>query len=50
MIMIMIKTIINILFFLNENENENKNENENENKNKKIFNFMIIMTIQNNLR
>ena len=31
-IMIMIKTFINLLFFLNENENENKNDNNNENK------------------
>ena len=32
MIMIMIKTIINLLFFLNENENEHENENDNNNK------------------
>ena len=34
--MIMIKTIISILFFLNENENENDNEND---KNKTIKNI-----------
>ena len=33
----MIKTIINLLFFLNENDNENKDENENENENKKYL-------------
>ena len=34
MIIIMIKTIINILFafFLNENENDNENDNNNNNK------------------
>ena len=32
-IMIMIKTISNLLFFLNENENENDNDNGNENEN-----------------
>ena len=31
--MMMIKTIINLLFFLNENGNENDNDNENENEN-----------------
>ena len=29
----MIKTIINLLFFLNDNENENENWNDNENEN-----------------
>ena len=29
----MIKTIINLLFFLNDNENENENQNDNENEN-----------------
>ena len=28
-IMTMIKTIINLLFFLNENENDNDNDNDN---------------------
>ena len=32
MITIMIKTIINLLFLLNDNENENENENCNNNK------------------
>ena len=35
--MIMIKTIINPSFFLNENENENENENDNNNENKKYL-------------
>ena len=39
--MIMIKTISNLLFYLNENENEidngNENENDNNNENKKYL-------------
>ena len=35
--MIIIKTIISLLFFLNENENENENETDNENDNKKYL-------------
>ena len=33
MTMIMIRTIISLLFFLNEHENENDNDNENDNNN-----------------